>query len=190
MSIRYTLIRARRRTVAIYIKNGAVEVRAPMKMPKRDIDSFVASKSGWITKHLTQTRENAKRRADWNKQRGEDKDRLIADYKRKANDIIPARVQYFAGIMSVTPTAVKINAAKTRWGSCSAKRSLNFSWRIAMAEDSEIDYVVVHELAHMKEMNHSARFWAIVENVLPDYNERRRRLWELQKRLNAEDWGE
>jgi len=97
-------------------------------------------------------------------------------------------VEHYAGLMSASPTAVKINGAKTRWGSCSAKKSLNFSWRLVMADDSVIDYVVVHELAHITEMNHSARFWAIVAGVLPDYKERQKQLKALQKRLNAEDW--
>jgi predicted metal-dependent hydrolase len=67
-------------------------------------------------------------------------------------------------------------------------KSLNFSWRLVMADDAAIDYVVVHELAHITEMNHSPEFWAIVAGVLPDYKERRRRLKLLQLRLNSEDW--
>jgi hypothetical protein len=90
--------------------------------------------------------------------------------------------------MSVTPIAVKINSAKTRWGSCSNKKSLNFSWRLIMADDDVIDYVVVHELAHLREMNHSPRFWAVVEAVLPDYRERKLKLRALQAKLNREDW--
>ena len=91
--------------------------------------------------------------------------------------------------MSVTPSAVRINGAKTRWGSCSGKKSINFSWRLIMASDDVIDYVVVHELAHLLELNHSARFWAVVEKILPDCRERRKQLRELQKRLATEDWG-
>ena len=90
--------------------------------------------------------------------------------------------------MGVTPIAVKINSAMRRWGSCSSRMSLNFSWRLIMADDAIIDYVVVHELAHIKEMNHSARFWAVVESVLPDFRERKRKLKELQSRLSGEDW--
>ena len=94
----------------------------------------------------------------------------------------------FAKRMDVTPTAIKINGAKTRWGSCSAKKSLNFSWRLIMADDDVIDYVVVHELAHIAEMNHSARFWALVEGALPDYQSRKAKLKALQQRLSIEDW--
>ena len=90
--------------------------------------------------------------------------------------------------MAVKPAAVKINGAQTRWGSCSARRSVNFSWRLILAEDNLVDYVIVHELAHLKELNHSPRFWALVAAYVPDYQIRRARLRELQKKFNREDW--
>ena len=93
-------------------------------------------------------------------------------------------------VMGVAPTGIKITGAKTRWGSCSSKNSINFSWRLVMADDEIIDYVIVHELAHIKELNHSPRFWAVVEGTLPDYKSRRSRLKLLQKKLAAEDWEE
>ena len=110
-------------------------------------------------------------------------------YTRLAKIHLAERVEVFAKQMMVSPTAVKVNSAKGRWGSCSNRKSLNFSWRLIMADDDVIDYVVVHELAHIIEMNHSAKFWAIVENVLPDYMERKSRLRKLQKRLSTENWG-
>ena len=113
---------------------------------------------------------------------------VVQIYRRLAKLLLTERVEHYAGLMNVSPTAVKINGAKTRWGSCSNKKSLNFSWRLVMAEDFVSDYVVCHELAHITEMNHSARFWAVVAGMLPDYKERRKRLKELQKRLNTEDW--
>jgi predicted metal-dependent hydrolase len=105
-----------------------------------------------------------------------------------AKQICTGKTLDFAKQMKVMPAAVKVNGATARWGSCSAKKSLNFSWRLVMADDAVIDYVVVHELAHITEMNHSARFWAIVAGMLPDYKERQKRLKELQRRLNAENW--
>jgi len=109
-------------------------------------------------------------------------------YKKLAKQDLYERVQCFVDRVPVKPTAVKINSAKTRWGSCSAKKSLNFSWRLIMADDGVIDYVVVHELAHLIELNHSARFWAIVQSILPDYKERQKRLKTLQEKLSVEDW--
>lgn len=113
---------------------------------------------------------------------------VIQIYKIVAKSLLTNKVIEYAKQMNVNPTAVKVNSAKTRWGSCSGKNSLNFSWRLCMAEDDVIDYVVVHELAHIKEHNHSKSFWAIVADVLPDYKERQDKLKELQKHLASEDW--
>jgi len=110
-------------------------------------------------------------------------------YRLKAKEYIPSRVKEISKSMGVTPATIKINGAKTRWGSCSSLKSINFSWRLMMAEDAVIDYVVVHGLAHLIEMNHSPRFWAIVERIVPDYKERQIQLKNLQKKLSVENWG-
>ncbi|MCC8123804.1 MAG: M48 family metallopeptidase [Oscillospiraceae bacterium] len=109
-------------------------------------------------------------------------------YRDVAKELFTRVAVYYAGKMQVTPLAVKVTGAKTRWGSCSGKGSINFSWRLIMADDDVIDYVVVHELAHIKELNHSARFWAVVASVLPDYKRRKDTLKALQARLAKEDW--
>lgn len=110
-------------------------------------------------------------------------------YKAAAKRIIGDKTGEFSELMNVKPAAVKITSAKTRWGSCSGKDSLSFSWRLVMADESVIDYVVAHELAHIIEHNHSPRFWAVVENVIPDYRQRRAKLKALQDKLSREDWG-
>jgi len=109
-------------------------------------------------------------------------------YKSHAKAYIPDRVAVFAAQMGVVPSAIKINNAMKRWGSCTSEKNLNFSWRLIMTERSCIDYVVVHELAHLIEMNHSPRFWAVVAKILPDYKERKQKLKDFQRRLNDEDW--
>jgi len=220
----YTLIRSKRKTVAIYIRNGTVEVRAPIKMPKAQIEAFVASKEKWIKTKLVESGERAKLRAHFELNYGDEilyrgknypivakeggragfdhgcfqlppnltpeqiKSACIQIYRLLAKRDLTEKVFDFAQQMSVTPVNVKINGAKTRWGSCSAKKSLNFSWRLIMAEDEVVDYVVVHELAHIIEMNHSRRFWQVVESVLPDYGARQERLKMLQRRLSVENW--
>jgi len=222
--IEYTLTRTNRKTIAIYIRDGNVEVRAPLKTSKHEIDRFVASKDKWITEKLTVTSERLARREGFSLAYGDrvtyrgkqypiaakggnrvgfDDERFYMPSGMPAEQIKAACVQIyrllakrdltekalsFAKRMSVTPSAVKINGATTRWGSCSAQKSLNFSWRLIMASDDVIDYVVVHELAHITEMNHSARFWAVVEGILPDYQERKAKLKALQQKLSAEDW--
>lgn len=109
-------------------------------------------------------------------------------YKSEAKRIIGNKVYEYSGRMNVKPSAVKITSAKTSWGSCSGKDSLNFSWRLVMADENVINYVVVHELAHITQHNHSPRFWAVVEGVLPDYKQRRAKLKALQDKLSREDW--
>jgi predicted metal-dependent hydrolase len=165
----YTLVRTDRKTMAIYIRpGGLVEVRAPRRCAKRDIERFVASKKAWIEEkcRLVQARPP----------KNEPDAALEKNLRAQAKGILPGRVAYYAGRMGVAPGQIKITGAKTRWGSCSAKGNLNFSWRLMLAGEREIDYVVVHELAHLREMNHSPRFWAVVEAALPDYRERKKSL--------------
>lgn len=119
---------------------------------------------------------------------GEIKRAVVQVYKMLAKNLLTNKVIDYAKRMKVTPVSVKINSAKTHWGSCSGKNSINFTWRLVMAADDVIEYVVVHELSHIKEHNHSAAFWAAVASVLPDYKERRRGLTALAERLNKEDW--
>jgi len=116
------------------------------------------------------------------------KRRVIKLYRRIAKQLLTDKVTDCAKLTGVTPSAVKINGAKTRWGSCSGKNSINFSWRLIMADDDVIDYVVAHELTHIKEHNHSDRFWASLADVMPDYRKRRLKLRAFQKRFVNEDW--
>ncbi|MCL2037151.1 MAG: M48 family metallopeptidase [Oscillospiraceae bacterium] len=223
----YTLTRSKRKTIAIHVRDGIVEVRSPFKTPKSEIDKFVKSKEKWIENTLAKSAESKIQRDNFTLNYGSQilyrgseipivakhgnrvgfdsenrhfylppnlnpeqiKSACIQVYRVLAKCDLTEKVLRFAKMMNVMPTAVKINSAKTRWGSCSGRKSLNFSWRLIMADDDVIDYVVVHELAHITEMNHSERFWAIVESVLPDYRERKLRLKSLQKRLCGEDWG-
>jgi predicted metal-dependent hydrolase len=111
-----------------------------------------------------------------------DKDRLeeardlfIHWYKREAKEKIEGRVHYFSNRLQLFPKGLKITSAKYRWGSCSRDSRLSFSWKIIMAPLSIIDYVLIHELVHIKEKNHSKRFWTYLETILPDY--RKHRFW-------------
>lgn len=116
------------------------------------------------------------------------KNLLVQVYRDVAEKLLISRTQHFAVQMNVHPTAVRINAARTRWGSCSGKNSINYSWRLVMASPDIMDYVVVHELAHIREHNHSARFWAIVEQAMPHCQQYRKKLRALQQRIAEEGW--
>lgn len=101
--------------------------------------------------------------------------KLAEWYRREAGDYLEWRVGHFADMFELTWRRVGITSARSRWGSCSRSGSINFSWRLLMCPPEIIDYVVIHELAHLKELSHSPRFWSVVEQMCPDY--RRRRQW-------------
>lgn len=113
---------------------------------------------------------------------------LVGCYRTLAKKVLSTMVEDLVKHMGLKPKAVKINGARTRWGSCSSAGSLNFSWYLVMAEETTIRYVVVHELAHLIEMNHSPNFWRIVEQVLPNYKVEREKLKGLQKKLSVQCW--
>lgn len=103
------------------------------------------------------------------------RDLFIKWYKEKAATKIAQRVRFFSEQLGLQPKAVRVTSAKAQWGSCSADNRLSFNWKLVMAERPAIDYIVVHELVHIKRKNHSARFWDTVQAIIPDYKERK--LW-------------
>ena len=221
----YTLVRSKRKTLAIHIsKDAVVEVRAPLHLPAQHIDRFVASKAAWIEDKLAKRRDIKREKAAFKLDYGDSlrlrgkryplvhrdgrkagfdgecfylpsgmpadviKANVVQIYKLIAKSVIAEKIEAFQAVLSVKPAGFHITNARTRWGSCSAKKSLNFSWRLMMADDEVIDYIVVHELAHIRELNHSSRFWNIVENVMPDYKTRTQKLKQLQAALATQDW--
>lgn len=109
---------------------------------------------------------------------------FVAWYKEKAREYIEERVHHYSNILKLYPERVRIGSARSRWGSCSHKNHLSFTWRLIMAPRTAIDYVVVHELAHIKEKNHSNRFWNLVEEIVPDYGTHRQWLRKKGHLLN------
>lgn len=107
-------------------------------------------------------------------------------YKNQARKIITARVNHYAQLTGWRYRSITINQASTRWGSCGPNNSLNFTWKLVMAPLEIIDYVVIHELAHLIEKNHSSRFWRQVANILPSYQERRRWLKDNGRKLTIQ----
>lgn len=175
----YKLIRSSRKTVAICVKpDGSVEVRAPRRAKLEFIEGFVKEKEGWI--RATQEKmaaRSAERRVITLTPR------QTAEAKRRAKEYLAARCGHYAPLMGVDYRSIKVNSAKTRWGSCTSEGNLNFTYRLIFAEPELIDYIVVHELAHRREMNHSQRFWKVVADVMPDYRQRRAGLKEFQRRI-------
>lgn len=116
------------------------------------------------------------------------REKLEKLYRGEAQKYLKARVSELAAHTGLEPKTVTVNSARTHWGACSAKNGVTLSWRLAAADDGCIDYVIVHELAHTAEHNHSPRFWALVSRTIPDYKLRRKRLREYQRLLEDEGW--
>ena len=162
----YTLIRSCRKTISIQLSpTGEVVVRAPNRMPKRDIERFLESKRGWIEEHRSKLPAVPPKLTDTE----------LRELARHAKEVLPEIAAYYAPLVGVDYGRITIRAQRTRWGSCSAQGNLNFNCLLMLTPDNVMEYVVVHELCHRKEMNHSARFWSEVEKILPDY--RRSRQW-------------
>jgi len=106
-------------------------------------------------------------------------------YKKQAREVLNERVEHFTQKHGFKVSKIRISSARTRWGSCSHKGVLSFTWRLVMAPLKVIDYVVVHELCHLKEMNHSKAFWAQVEAILPDYKQQRAWLKKQGRKLQV-----
>lgn len=172
MDITYQWIRSRRKTIAIQIdREGQVIVRTPYGITKRQVEEFLDEKKDWIL----QTRQRVEKRKTEQIPISEE---VRREGIERAKRIFPERTAYFAKRMGVDYGRITIREQKTRWGSCSSKGNLNFNWKLVLLAPELLDYVVVHELAHRREMNHSAAFWKVVEAELPDYWERRARLKE------------
>lgn len=163
------VIRSKRKTLAIEIRPDMRDVvRAPEKIPQNEIIKFVEEKQNWIKKHLVQMYF----KAEENKKQKKEPALTNADIEKlcqKALSVIPDKVKYYAEIMGVTYGRITIRDQKTRWGSCSSKGNLNFNCLLMLMPDKVLDYVVVHELCHLKQMNHSKKFWKEVERYMPDY---------------------
>lgn len=180
LSISVEVIYSGRRTLGLEVTaDGRVLARVPRRAGDRTVERFVEEKKGWILeKYLLQRKRSEKRREAAGNRDYEKDPALEARYRELARMVISQRVSYFAAKMDVTYGRISIRAQKTRWGSCSGQGNLNFNWKLILMPPEILDYVVVHELAHRKQMNHSKLFWAEVERILPDYERRRRWLKE------------
>ena len=171
-----TVIRSSRRTISIELKSPEeLIIRAPFRMSRRAIDKFLKEKEGWIISHAARLKEREKRAASVAETITKEELLLL---KMQAKQVLPEKVAFYASKIGVAYGQISIRAQKTRFGSCSAKGNLNFNCLLMKMPPEIVDYVVVHELCHRKQMNHSALFWKEVEKVMPDYRIRRKWLKE------------
>lgn len=198
------ITRSSRHTLSLSIlKDGQVVVKAPLRMPREQIDKFVYEKQGWIREKLAFIEQNRQkyddilsykkfllfgnqyslRLADVKKIETSSEKMLIlmpkttpeekilpkikSWYKKQAKIILEERMEYICSRIKLAPTSMRISDSKGRWGACNSKGTISFNFRIIMLEPSIIDYVIVHELCHLVEMNHSKKFWTLVNTFLP-----------------------
>jgi predicted metal-dependent hydrolase len=159
----YTLHRRRgMKSIRLAVKeSGEVWVSAPKWVPKRVIDVFVASKRDWIEKSIAGIETDGSRFA----LKGSKAE--YAEYKEAARALVLDRLRHFAPLVGVAFNRVSIRNTARRWGSCSGKKNLNFHYKIIFLPPQLANYLIVHELSHLKEMNHSAQFWNLVRSIIP-----------------------
>lgn len=170
----YTLIRSSRKSCAIGIDlNGDITVRVPMRTSEKEIRHLLIEKRIWIITKYLEIQEQIRNRpvSDLtDTQRTALEQRYIA----AAKDYFPKRVAYFRQFTGGSYNRITVRDQKTRWGSCSARGTLSFNWRLMLAPPRVADYVIVHELCHLTYMNHSADFWKKVESIYPEYRTARK----------------
>ena len=165
----YKVEYSKRKSITISVKGGVLVVKAPHNTAQDVIDGLLVKHKRWIERHLA----GAKARVALE---GNIDEKTVMLLKKQARDELFRLAEYYSSIMGVKYNAISITSAKTRFGSCSSKGRLSFSYRLMLYPYEAREYVVVHELAHLKRMDHSTEFYKIVESVLPDYKERQKLL--------------
>ena len=161
----FEVVRSARKSFAAEIKQNRLIVRAPLWATDGDISAFVEKNRKWIETHMAKARER--------QEAAKSAHRLTAEEVRELADralkVIPERVAHYAPLVGVNYGRITIRNQRTRWGSCSSKGNLNFNCLLMLAPPEVLDAVVVHELCHLREMNHSPRFYREIARVFPDY---------------------
>jgi predicted metal-dependent hydrolase len=210
----YRLVRAKRRTIALFVDAGGIEVRAPHYATIADVEEFVRSKERWIGRRLAEPRSSpfiwqngaqlpwlghpitlALREEDHGCRLREGRLEIglagSGGWRERALDWIRAqalaffhgRIQVLSQPHGLRVSSVGLSEAQTRWGSCGAAGRILLSWRLMLLPPHIVDYVVAHELAHLRELNHSPRFWDVVGRLYPGYHSARRELSSLARSL-------
>ena len=172
------VIRSARKTISLQVqKDGTVQVRAPYLMTNAAVRQFIDQHREWIEKHVDRVEQRAAQAGP--AFTGAELKAMAEEAKR----FLPGLIDTYAPRLGVHPTRVTVRNQRTRWGSCSSKGSLNFNCLLALAPEPVRRYVVIHELCHLKEMNHSPAFWKLVASEMPDYQNARKWLKTEGQRL-------
>ncbi len=210
----YQLVRAKRRTIALFVDGDGVEARAPRYATVAEIEAFIREKEGWIRRRLAEPSRRpfvweAGARLPWmggtltlalapgeSRVRLSDgrlevgladgaglRERVLGWIRERALALFQERVATLSRPLGLAATGVGLSSARTQWGSCSAGGRVLLNWRLMQLPPRLIDYVVAHELAHRRELNHSGRFWNVVATLYPDHRAARRELNALARTL-------
>lgn len=152
-------------------QDGSFVVTAPKSYPQIFIDKTLRKNTAWIVKHLRKNKRTINCTID---------QKVVQQIKKVARTIIEERLKYFNAYYQLPYQRISIRQQKTRWGSCSATGNLSFNCKIVCLADPLRDYIIVHELCHVKEMNHQLPFWSLVSETIPDHKERRRAIRKIQ----------
>ena len=172
--ISYEIIYSKRKSVAIQIRpDGQVIVRAPYGCPRSFINSFIHQKADWIVKHSAENKQRYEKQVQLKKDRPTLSDAQRKRYIETARSIFTQKAAYYARLIGVTYGRISIREQKTRWGSCSSRGHIRIHWNAVFVTKAEREYLYTHEAAHLTEMNHSSRFWQLVEVHCPDYKRAR-----------------
>lgn len=165
----YKIIYSNRKTLALSIVDCQLVVKAPLETSKQSVEQMILKHKLWIEKHIA---SQMKKREMTNELTAED----IKQIKKEAKKYFTEKIEYYSNIMGLKCSRITITSATKRFGSCNSSGRICFSYRLMLYPDAAREYVVVHELAHLKEMNHSKNFYEIIEKVMPDYKSRKRLL--------------
>lgn len=170
------ILLSKRRSIALQINSqGEFIVRAPLRTPIKNIESLILQKQSWILKCLQRKAQGIAA--------PELSELEIKHYKKLAKIKFKNLLDIWAQTMELTYSSVRISSAKSRWGSCSGKNSISLNWRLVLMPESLLEYVVIHELAHVKHKNHSIQFWEFVAKYLPEYKSIKKQLTPYQNWL-------
>lgn len=164
--IHITIKRAKRKTISFEVtKELTILVKAPYNIPENELSAMIEKHRHWMDKAIERQRV---RNMLYPEPSADEIDELI----KRGKEILPQKVEYYSNLTGLVPTGMKITSAKKRFGSCSGRNSLCFSYQLMKYPDECIDYVVLHEIAHIKHHDHSKAFYSLVEKYMPDYKER------------------
>ncbi len=154
--IPYELIKSKIKNMYIYVRDGKVTVKAPYRLKDKEIQEFVNKKSKWIYDKLKQEPKIVE-------------ETIKPEEVKRLEESVRKNIEKYAVLLKVTPNKVRIRDIKYAWGSCSSNKNITISKRLAKKEEKLIEYVVLHEMCHLRHMNHSKEFWHLVESFLPEY---------------------